>query len=283
MTKETSQAIKQKDAPKNYGTHFIDNLPYREYHRALKYFFESLPKKQETINILDAACGNEKRVMKGMESFGKPIKLTSVDLVLPTDLAETPPNVTRNILQSDLRQTWPFPDNYFDGVIFMWGIHWFGLEDSQNALDNLARVLKTGASSIICTLTPFDILLKQDAFYRDNKISKKELKKIYPQAIIVRGHEDKKPIWVVINDKETVEQLKQNEGKYYLKRENPLSIMGEKSLIGFMPNYFKEELKKRGLEIIMEVVKPNKDYPNKYPATLSKGRTQLIYVVRKTS
>lgn len=280
MTKETNLITKQKDAPKNYGTHFIDNLPYKKYSPALKYFFESLPKKQGATNILGAACGNEKRVIEGMRHFGKPIKLTSVDFVLPADLAETPPNVSRNILQSDLRQTWPFPDNSFDGAIFMWAIHWLDLKGSQNALDNLARVLKPGASSIISTLTPFDVALKNHVFFRE-KIRKEELQKIYPQAKIIRSHKGVKPTWVVNNDKEVVEQLQHNQGKYYLKNSHPSSIIGEKSMIGFIPEYFKTELKKRGLEIIMEVVKPNKDFPNKYPATLLKGKTLLIYVVRK--
>lgn len=280
MTKEATIVANQKDAPENYGTHFINELPYRQYSPALKYFFESLPKKQEPIEILDVACGNEKRVIDGMMHLAKPIKLTSVDLFLPTDLAKAPPNVSRNILQSDFRQTWPFSDNSFDGVIFMWAIHWLGLKGSQEALDNLARVLKPGASSIISTLTPFDVLLKNHVFYRE-KIRKEELKKIYPRAIIVRGHKGKKQIWVVDNYKEVAEQLQRNDGKYYLKNSHPASIIGEKSLIGFMPEYLKTELKRRGLEIIMEVVKPNKDFPNKYPATLLKGKTQLIYVVRK--
>lgn len=280
MVKEISRAIKQLDAPGKFGTHFIDNEPYRLYHPALKYFFESLPKNENDIRILDAACGNEKRILEGMKHFGKPINLTAIDMITPLDLGETSPNVIRKFLSFDLRETWQLPGNTFDGAIFMWAIHWFGLEGSQNALDNLARVLKPGASAIISTLTPFDVALKNHVFLR-NKISKNVLKKTYPRAQIVGGHKDNTPTWVVRNDREVVEQLKLNGNKYYLKKGHPLSNIGEKIMIGFMPDYLKAEFARRGLEVVMEVVKPNKDYPNKYPATLLEGKSQLIYVVRK--
>lgn len=276
----TDSAIKQTDAPSKFGTHYIDNEPYRLYHSSLKYFFESLPKNVSPISILDVACGNEKRVLEGMKHFGRPIKLTAVDIIAPSDLGETSPNVSRDFSSFDLRKTWPFPDNSFDGVLFMWAIHWFGLEGSQNALDNLARVLKPGASAIISTLTPFDVVLKNHVFLR-NKISKNALKKIYPQAQIIGNHKDNEPTWVVRNDREVIEQLKLNKNKYFLKNGHPLSNIGEKTMIGFMPDYLKAELTRRGLDVIMEVIKPNKDYPNKYHATLPEGKSQLIYVIRK--
>lgn len=273
-------AKNQKEAPLNYGTHFKDADPYSNYHPALKYFFESLPKKA-SIKLLDAACGNQKRVMDGVARLKKQVDLQAVDIVLPADLISSPPNVSRETQVADLRREWPFSDNEFDGVMFMWSIHWFGLEGSQLALDNLARVLKPNASAVISTLTPYDFLIKDDWFLRAN-ITRPMLRALYPFGRISKPDFDQKPHYEVKNDLGVKEQLMQNGGKYYLKPSHPQSTMGEKTLIGFTPAYLREEFARRDLEVIMEVNKPNRGFPNQYPATLPEGRTHLIYVVRKT-
>ncbi len=199
-----------------FGTHFIDILPFGEYHSAFKYFFQSLPKHAEQITILDAACGNENRVLAGMKRYGRPISLTSTDIVAPSEFGGAPENVSRDFSISDLRNRWRYPDNSFDGVIFAWALHWFGLDGSQTALDNTARVLKPGASAIISTLTPFDVLLKNHVFLRE-KIGKSALLDIYPHASIIKGQKK----WTVRNDIDIRSQLKSGQG-YILKKKPPL-------------------------------------------------------------
>jgi hypothetical protein len=162
----------------------------------------------------------------------------------------------------------------------MWAIHWFGLEGSQMALDNLARVLKSGASSVIATLTPYDILFK-DHIFSCEKISRAILKGLYPDAKILRQKFGGKNSFIVQNDLDVRRQLELNGGNYYISNSHPDSIVGRKTLIGFTPKYLREEFIKRGLEVIEETIKPNNGFPNSYPPTLPEGRTHLIYVVRK--
>ncbi len=269
----------QKDAPGMYGTHFIENQPFHEYHSAYKYFFDSLPKNMDSINLLDIASGNENRVLDGMRQFNRRVNLTATDIETPFELGALPENVLRKFVKSDVRQNWPFPNNYFDGAIYSWALHWMGLEGARTSLDNLSRVLKPGSDAIISTLTPFDGLIRNSVFER-TKISKKALYKQYPNSVVIGKHRKEVPVWSVDNDVNIREQLKTGQG-YVIKRSHPLSVIGEKNLIGFSPHFLKAEFQKRNFEIIMEVVKPNKGFPNQYPATLQEGRTHLIYVVRK--
>ncbi len=262
-----------------YGTHFTENLPFRDYHSAFKYFFQSLPKDQDVVRLLDVASGNENRVLAGMAEFGKPIDLTAADIETPSSFGILPENVSRKFELVNLSERWPYPDNSFDGIIFSWALHWFGVQGAQNALDNVARVLKPGRDAIISTLTPYDGLISNHVFER-NKISKKELHRIYPDAQVLGKQRLGSPVWTVRNDNNIRLQLKSGRG-FAVKKSHPLSIIGEKELIGFTPEYFKAELNRRDLEVIMEVIKPNKDFPNEYSPTLSEGKTHLIYVVRK--
>lgn len=269
----------QIDAPGMYGTHFIDILPFSGYHPAFKYFFQSLPKNRDAVSLLDVASGNENRVLAGMNEFGRPIDLTAVDIETPSSIGKLPNNVLRKFATLDLREHWPYPENSFDGVIFAWALHWFGESGSKNALDSTARVLKPGHDAIISTLTPFDGLIANHVFER-SKISKRELHRLYPGAQVIGKQRLGSPVWTVKNDEEIKTQLRSGKG-FAVKHSHPLSIIGEKELIGFTPQYFRSELIRRNLDIIMEVIKPNRDFPNSYSPTLNEGKTQLIYVVRK--
>lgn len=272
-------AREQKDAPQMFGTHFDKSIPFSKYHPAFKYFFDSLPKKESSITLLDASCGNENRVMSGLKRHNGKINIESVDLIIPDDIAPTPNHVSRVTRIADLKNDWNYANNTFDGLIFAWSLHWFGFEGSQNALDNLARVLKHGSDAIISTLSPFDCLIKNSTYYR-NIIGKNQLKNMFPNARILRSHNSNGPTWIVENDLSIKNQIKDNHG-YVIKESNSLSVIGNKSLIGFTPEYLKNEFKRRKLKIIMEVTKPNTSFPNGYNPTLAEGRSHLIYVVRK--
>jgi hypothetical protein len=81
----------QKEAPEQYGTHFINVDRFKDYHPTLKYFFESLPKNVHPLRLLDVACGNQKRIIDGVARLNTKVELHAADHILPVDLIPTPP------------------------------------------------------------------------------------------------------------------------------------------------------------------------------------------------
>lgn len=281
----------QKDAPGLYGTHFKDLLPFEKFEGPVSEYFQIVNDSSgKNIAILDAAGGNGKRYGNGLLYLaGKPersITYTVTDL-MPDALEEfkkdvaprLPEIISANTVQANLAKRWQFKDASFDASMMTWALHWFG-RNHKHGIKELVRVMKPGAVGLLTTLTPYDVLLKNQIFPQSVPIE--ELRKLYPQADdILEGVSsgNGSPIWKVRLDTEISKKLKRNPDFVYIHKPSN-SVLGKRTLVGFQPDYLPRVLEEEGCEVLRRDNTKNTNFPNEYSSG-PRENTLLYYVFKK--
>lgn len=144
----------------------------------------------------------------------------------------------------------------------------------------MVRVMKPNGLGFITTLSPYDVLIKNQVF--PNTISPDDLKKIFPEADeIVEDVSSlqRKPLWVVKLDTFISRQL-QETPDFVIVEKHPMSYIGKKILAGFNPSYITKLIEDMGGSIILHQQARNIDFPNEYIEG-ERAFTVLSYIFRK--
>lgn len=180
----------------------------------------------------------------------------------------------------DLTRVWSYPDSSFDTVMMTWVLHWLGREH-KFAIREMVRVMKPNAIGFIATLSPYDVLIKDQVFPKT--VSFDELQKIFSEADkITEGVslQNKWPIWIVHLDSFIFRELQKNSDIVIVEK-HPLSSIGRKTLAGFNPSYITSLLETAGCTVILQYGSRNTNFPNGYIEG-DRTNTLLYYVFRKS-